>query len=192
MALIIAPWNYPVQLLIAPLIGAIAAGNCVVLKPSPYTKNVSRVLTEMIESCFDKDYIIIYQGDHMENQAILSNRFDYIFFTGGTEFGKYVAQCAANFLTPTTLELGGKSPCIVSKYADIDMSAKRIVWGKLLNAGQTCIAPDYIFAECSIKDKLIEKMIFYIESFFGKDQSLSDVYPRIISDKAIEDRKSVV
>ena len=186
VVLIIAPWNYPFQLLINPLIGALSAGNCVILKPSPQAAHTSALLAQLFAEYFTDRYIALFEGDIEVNQALLSHKFDYLFFTGGPVFGKYVAECAARTLTPTTLELGGKSPCIVDKSADIDLAARRIVWGKLLNAGQTCIAPDYILADQACKAELIKKLKKYMIQFFGANPRLSESYPRIISPKATE------
>ncbi|MFI3258285.1 MAG: aldehyde dehydrogenase family protein, partial [Spirochaetales bacterium] len=144
LVLIIAPWNYPFQLAMIPLIGAVATGNCVVLKPSNYSQHTSKVIAKMLTSTFDPQYISVVEGDRHANQELLNQKFDHIVFTGSVEIGKHVMEKAARHLTPVTLELGGKSPCIVEKTADIDLAAKRITWGKLLNSGQTCVAPDYI------------------------------------------------
>ena len=186
LTLIIAPWNYPFQLIISPLIGAMAAGNCVILKPSPEAPNVSAVINKMISECFTVDYIAVIEGGHDINQYILKKRFDYIFFTGSPSFGKYVMQQAAVNLTPVTLELGGKSPCIVDDDAVVDLAAKRIVWGKFLNAGQTCIAPDYILVNRRIKERLIERLIFWIKDFYGDDITECEFYPKIITDAAFD------
>lgn len=142
--LIIAPWNYPVQLQFSPLIGAIAGGNTALLKPSEYTPTVSRWISELIQETFPSEYIAVVEGGVEESQALLNERFDYIFFTGSVAVGKEVMKAAANYLTPLTLELGGKSPCIVDQDANIELAAKRIAWGKFTNAGQICIAPDYV------------------------------------------------
>jgi aldehyde dehydrogenase (NAD+) len=144
-ALIIAPWNYPMQLLLNPLVGAISAGCTAVLKPSPYVPTVSGVIAEMIKETFDEKYVAVVQGNRDVNKALLDERWDMIFFTGSPSLGKTVMAAAARHLTPVVLELGGKSPCIVDKSADIKVAARRIAWGKTLNSGQTCIAPDYIF-----------------------------------------------
>lgn len=181
--LIIAPWNYPFQLLISPLIGAIAAGNTVMLKPSEIASNSSALCAEMIAQHFDEAYISIFEGGIETSTALLDQKFDYIFFTGGTEVGRIVYQAAAKKLTPVTLELGGKSPCIVHHDTNIEITAKRIVWGKFINAGQTCIAPDYIFVHASIKLKFIEALKSHILAFYGENPELSKDFARIVSDK---------
>lgn len=168
MTLIIAPWNYPFQLAIAPLVGALAAGNTVVLKPSELTPNVSKVLTRMLEELFQEELVAVIEGGIEESTALLKERFDYIFFTGSVGVGKVVMEAAAKELTPLTLELGGKSPCIVHKDAKIDVTARRIVWGKFLNAGQTCVAPDYMYVHSSVKEQLIEALRHEITEQYGK------------------------
>jgi len=142
--LIIAPWNYPFQLAIAPLVGALAAGNCAVLKPAEAAPHTSRLVAEMIGATFDPDYVAAVEGGAAETRALLEERFDYLFFTGGTQVGRIVMSAAAQHLTPVTLELGGKNPCIVDRDADLEVAARRIAWGKFINAGQTCVAPDYV------------------------------------------------
>ena len=154
-ALIVAPWNYPVQLLLNPLVGAISAGCTAVLKPSPYVPTVSKVLADLINEFFDEKYIALVQGNRDVNTLLFNQRFDIIFFTGSPELGKKVMQAASKHLTPVVLELGGKSPCIVDKDADVEMAARRIAWGKTLNSGQTCIAPDYLLIHQSQKEKFI-------------------------------------
>ena len=185
VVLIIAPWNYPFQLLMAPLVGAIAAGNCVVLKPSPYTPHVAAVISEMIAEIFGPAYVTVVQGGREANQILLAERFDYIFFTGSSELGKVVMKAAAEQLIPVTLELGGKSPCIVGREANIEVAARRIAWGKFLNAGQTCIAPDYLFVHAEIKTKLLERIVFYIRKFYGDNPVKSPDYPRIVRKEAV-------
>ena len=181
--LIISPWNYPFQLSMAALIGAIAAGNTVVVKPSELTPKTSQLVAEIIEKCFDKSHATVIQGDVLIAQKLLSIRWDYIFFTGSVPVGKIVAKAAAEFLTPTTLELGGKSPCIIDETADIKLSAKRIVWGKFLNAGQTCIAPDYILIHEKVKDDFVASLKTVIENAYGENPKVSDDYPRIINQR---------
>lgn len=181
--LIIGPWNYPFQLSIAPLIGAIAAGNTVVVKPSELTPKTSALVAEIIEKCFDKKHATVILGDVLIAQKLLSIRWDYIFFTGSVAVGKIVAKAAAVFLTPTTLELGGKSPCIIDETANINLSAKRIVWGKFLNAGQTCIAPDYILIHEKIKEAFVKSLKTAIENAYGKNPKNSVDYPRIINQR---------
>ena len=182
LVLIMSPWNYPFQLTISPLIGAISAGNCVLVKPSEYSPHTSKIITKIL-SIFDSKYISVVNGGLEVNQALLEEKFDYIFFTGSTKVGKIVMEKASKYLTPITLELGGKSPCIVEKSANIDLSAKRIVWGKLLNAGQTCVAPDYIYVDSSIKDELIKAIKKYITIFFGDEPQNNDEYPKIINNQ---------
>lgn len=180
--LIIAPWNYPVQLLLAPLVGAIAAGNTAILKPSEYAVHTSKLLTRLINATFDAQYIKMIEGAVPETQLLLNEKFDFIFFTGSTTVGKIVYQAAAKHLTPVALELGGKSPCIVDTDIRLDYTAKRIIWGKFINAGQTCIAPDYILVDKKIKDALIAKMKFYIQKFYGKNPQKSEAFGRIINE----------
>ena len=180
--LIIGPFNYPFQLLIEPLVGVIAAGNCAVLKPSEMVPNFSRVISEMIEETFDKDYISIVEGGKDTNTQLLSNKFDYIFFTGSTRVGKIVMVAASKNLTPVTLELGGKSPAIVMKDADIRRAARRIIYGKTLNAGQTCVAPDYVLVEEPVKQQFIDACIETIIEFYTPTPINSDSYSRIAND----------
>ena len=186
VALIIAPWNYPFQLLINSLVGAISAGCCSVLKPSPDTPTVAKVMESMIVENFDSSYISIVQGARETNTILFSQRFDIIFFTGSPKVGKVVMKAAAEHLTPVVLELGGKSPCIVDADANIDIAAKRIIWGKLINAGQTCIAPDYLFAHHSIKDELLNSMAKHIKEMYGENIKESRFYPRIVNEQAME------
>lgn len=180
--LVIAPWNYPVQLLLLPMIGAIAAGNTVLLKPSEYAIHTTSFLAKLINENFDKGLAHVIEGAVEETQLLLQQRFDYIFFTGSTKVGKIVYQHAAKHLTPVTLELGGKSPCIVDADTHLDFTAKRIVWGKFLNCGQTCIAPDYLLVDNKIKDALMERFKYYIQKFYGNDVASSDSYGRIINE----------
>ncbi|MFV0531710.1 MAG: aldehyde dehydrogenase [Flavobacteriales bacterium] len=185
--LIVAPWNYPFQLLINPLVGCISAGCNAILKPSPSIPTISSVIEDMIEEHFDPEYITTVHGGRKVNSVLFSQQdFDMIFFTGSPDLGKVVRRAASEHLTPTILELGGKSPCIVDAEADINVTAKRIVWGKLINAGQTCVAPDYLFVHHTIKDELLKKMVENIQSMFGEDIKQSRFYPRIVSDSAME------
>jgi aldehyde dehydrogenase (NAD+) len=186
IALIVAPWNYPFQLLMNPLVGAISAGCCSILKPSPDTPNTAKVMEEMIAENFDSKYISVVQGGRETNTILFAQHFDIIFFTGSPKVGRVVMKAAAENLTPVILELGGKSPCIVDADADIDIAARRITWGKLINAGQTCIAPDYLFAHHSIKDELLNKITANIKSMYGDDIKQSRFYPRIINDHSME------
>lgn len=185
-ALIIAPWNYPVQLLLNPLVGAISAGCTAILKPSPYVPHVSKVLEQMIEATFDEKYIAVVQGNRQVNATLLEQRFDLIFFTGSPSLGKTVMAAAAKHLTPIVLELGGKSPCIVDKGADLKLAARRIAWGKTLNSGQTCIAPDYLLIHKSLEQPFIEEFKAAIEFLHGNDTSKSRHYVRMVNDKAFE------
>lgn len=180
--LIIAPWNYPFQLSFCPMIAAFAAGNSIVLKPSEWVPNTNSVILKIIEKVFEKKYVSVELGGVEKATELLSKRWDYIFFTGSVAVGKIVHQAASKHLTPVTLELGGKNPCIVDETAQIDLSAKRIVWGKFINAGQTCIAPDYVLVHEKVKEKFIEALIKYIKLFYGDKVIDSLDYPRIISE----------
>ncbi|MEJ2729603.1 MAG: aldehyde dehydrogenase [Deltaproteobacteria bacterium] len=179
--LIIAPWNYPFLLSISPLIGSIAAGNCTVLKPSEYAPHTAAVISEMMASCFDKRYIAVIEGDARIGEALLEEHFDYIFFTGSVNVGKRVMSAAAKNLTPLTLELGGKNPCIIDQDVNLDVAARRIVFGKFINAGQTCIAPDYLWVHQSNKSKLLERIRNYLNRFYGEDPRKSPDFARIIN-----------
>lgn len=181
LALIIAPWNYPVQLLLAPLVGALAAGNCAVLKPSELTPHTAEALAELAPRYMDNDAIAIVTGGADASTALLAERFDTIFFTGGSRVGRVVMEAAAKHLTPVTLELGGKSPCVVAADADLKITAERIVWGKFLNAGQTCVAPDYVLVGRSRHDALIDALSATIMRFFGPDPKLSPDFARIVN-----------
>ncbi|NJO78946.1 MAG: aldehyde dehydrogenase [Cyanobacteria bacterium RM1_2_2] len=183
VVLIIGPWNYPFQLMISPLVGAIAAGNCALLKPSEVAPHTSRVIAALIEKTFDPGYIAVIEGGVEVSQAVLREKYDHIFFTGGTAIGKVVMAAAAQHLTPVTLELGGKSPCIVDADIQVEYTAKRIVWGKFLNAGQTCIAPDYLLIDRRVKPALLEAMQSAIREFYGEDPAHSPDYARIVSPK---------
>ena len=184
--LIIAPWNYPVQLLLNPLVGAISAGCTAMLKPSPYVPNVSRVLTEMIRATFPEEYIAIVEGNREVNQMLLAERWDLIFFTGSPSLGKMVMEAAAKHLTPVVLELGGKSPCIIDKSANLEVAAKRVAWGKSLNAGQTCIAPDYLMIHEEVKDQFLKLLVKEWKHLLTKDPQKAKHFVRIVSDKALE------
>ena len=186
LALIIAPWNYPFHLMFAPLVGAISSGCCAVMKPSPYSQYTSEIMQTIIDETFDKEYITMVQGHRDVNQALLAQKFDFIFYTGSPDMGRVVMEAASKNLTPVVLELGGKSPCIVDKDCNLEFAARRIVWGKTINAGQTCVAPDYMFVHQSVKDELIAKMVYYVEKFYGIDSQQSDCYCRIINDKAYQ------
>ncbi|WP_430742534.1 aldehyde dehydrogenase [Bacillus atrophaeus] len=181
--LVIAPWNYPFQLALSPLIGAIAAGNTVIVKPSEYTPAVSAVLSSIIRDVFLSDYVTLVEGGPDTSTALLKQPFDYIFFTGSVSVGKIVMEAAAKQLIPVTLELGGKSPCIVHKDADIKLAAKRIVFGKFTNAGQTCIAPDYLVVHEEIKSEFVKEMKHIIGEFFGHQPELNPAYGKIVSER---------
>ena len=181
VVLIIAPWNYPVQLLISPLVGAIAAGNCAVLKPSELALHTSHLLAEILPNYFDPGFVAVVEGDKEVTQQLLEEKFDHIFFTGSTQIGKIIMSAAAKHLTPVTLELGGKSPCIVEADTHLEYTARRIVWGKFINAGQTCVAPDYLLVNRIIKTALLERIKQCIRDFYGETPSTSPDYPRIIN-----------
>ena len=188
VVLIISPFNYPIQLAFSPLIGAISAGNCAIIKPSEYAINSAMVIEEIINSTFDKRYINVIDplGGKETVSELLSLKFNYIFFTGSVRVGKIVMEAASKNLIPVTLELGGKSPCIVDKDANIKLSAKRIVWGKYLNVGQTCVAPDYVYVHKDVKEKLLKEMVKEIESEYGKDAKKSEDYARIIRKEEVK------
>lgn len=185
-ALIVAPWNYPVQLLLNPLVGAISAGCTAVLKPSPYVPNVATVIEKMIADTFDEEYIATVQGNRDVNATLFDRRYDIIFFTGSPSLGRTVMTAAAKHLTPVVLELGGKSPCIVDCDAKIDVAARRIAWGKCLNAGQTCIAPDYLLVHKAVKDEFVAALDREFKSLLGKGPQKSRHFVRIVSDRAFE------
>lgn len=185
-ALIIAPWNYPVQLLLNPLVGAISSGCTALLKPSPYVPQVSKVIEHMIKATFEERYVAVVQGNREVNQQLLEQRFDIIFFTGSPSLGRKVMEAAAKNLTPVVLELGGKSPCIVDVGADIELSARRIAWGKTLNAGQTCIAPDYLLIHTSLQEQFVEAFRKALRSLHGKDIQKSKHFVRMVNSKAFD------
>ena len=185
-ALIIAPWNYPVQLLLNPLVGAISAGCTALLKPSPYVPQVSKVIEQMISATFEERYVAVVQGNREVNQQLLEQRFDIIFFTGSPSLGRKVMEAAARNLTPVVLELGGKSPCIVDVGADIELTARRIAWGKTLNAGQTCIAPDYLLIHTSLQEQFVEAFRKALRSLHGKDIQKSKHFVRMVNSKAFD------
>lgn len=183
VVLIIGPWNYPFQLMISPLVGAIAAGNCAILKPSEIASHTSEVVADMISKTFDPAYITAVEGGVEISQQLLAEKFDRIFFTGGTKIGQIVMEAAAKYLTPVTLELGGKSPCIVDSDIQLEYTAKRIAWGKFINAGQTCIAPDYLLVDRKIKSDLLTAIKQSIHEFYGDDPQKSPDYARIINQR---------
>ncbi|MGD1903700.1 MAG: aldehyde dehydrogenase [Geitlerinemataceae cyanobacterium] len=180
-SLILGAWNYPFQLVFQPLVGAIAAGNCAIVKPSEISPNTAKLAAELINETFDPRYIWAVEGDAEVSQALLENKFDSIFFTGSTRIGKIVMAAAAKHLTPVTLELGGKSPCIVDRTAKLDIIAKRIAWGKWLNNGQTCIAPDYILVDRAVKDALLDRLKAIVREFYGDNAQQSPDYGRIVN-----------
>ena len=185
-SLIISPWNYPVQLLLNPLVGAISSGCTAVLKPSPYVPHVSQVIADMISETFEEQYIAVVQGNRDVNTALLGLRWDLIFFTGSPALAKTVMTAAAKYLTPVILELGGKSPCIIDRTADIKVAAKRIAWGKTLNSGQTCIAPDYILIHKDVKDAFVKAFAEEVRNLHGEDIKADRHYVRMVNDKAFE------
>jgi len=181
--LIISPWNYPFKLVMIPLLGAIAAGNCAIIKPSEITPNTSQVVADLISQTFDPNYITVVEGDKTVAQELLQQKFDHIFYTGNSAVGKIVMKAAAENLTPVTLELGGKSPCIVEPDIHIEHSARRIIWGKFINAGQTCIAPDYLLVHRDIKEQLVSAMKDCIREFYGDNPAESPDYARIVNNQ---------
>lgn len=183
VVLVMSPWNYPLQLSIAPLVASMSAGNCTLIKPSSYSPSVSAVLKKMINENFDFEIVRVIEGGREVNEAVLKERFDHIFFTGSVHVGKVVMRAAAETLTPLTLELGGKSPCIVAADADLKMAAKRIIWGKAMNCGQTCVAPDTLFVHESVKDQLIEAMKQIIHEFYPQGCLASPIYGKIVNQK---------
>lgn len=184
--LIMSPWNYPFLLTVDPLADAIAAGNTAVVKPSAYSPATSAIISKIISECFDAEYIAVITGGRAENAALLEQKFDFVFFTGSQAVGKEVLRHTAEHLTPAVLELGGKSPCIVDKSANIALAAKRIVFGKFLNCGQTCVAPDYILCESSVKDKFINEVASQIKIQYGDNPLKNKDYGRIINQKHFE------
>ncbi|UWE02950.1 aldehyde dehydrogenase [Laceyella sacchari] len=183
LTLIISPWNYPFNLAVMPLIGAIAAGNCVTLKPSEWAPHTSQVIMQMIKGIFEEEYIAVIEGDVETSKALLDLPFDHIFFTGSAQVGKTIMEKAAQTLTPVTLELGGKSPVIIDKDANIELAARRIVWGKWLNAGQTCVAPDYVLIHEERKDVWLAQLKQEIARFYGKDPLTSENYGHIVNER---------
>ena len=185
-SLIMAPWNYPVQLLLNPLVGAISSGCTAILKPSPYVPHVSKVLEEMIKESFSPEFIAVVQGNREVNTALLEQKFDIIFFTGSPDLGRKVMRAASEHLTPVVLELGGKSPCIVDKDANLTMAARRIAWGKSLNAGQTCIAPDYLLVHADIKEQLISALKKEFTRLHGANPKEAKHFVRIVNERAFD------
>ena len=183
VTLIMSPWNYPFMLTLSPLVDALAAGNTAVVKPSAYSPNTSEILRKILSQCFDPQYVAVVTGGRAENTCLLREHFDYIFFTGSQTVGKEVMRNAAEYLTPVTLELGGKSPCIVDQTADIRLAARRIVFGKYLNCGQTCVAPDYIYCHRSVKDSLVKEIQRQIQLQYGEEPLHNPDYGKIINEK---------
>ncbi len=181
--LIMSPWNYPFLLTLDPLVDAIAAGNTAVLKPSAYSPCTGKIVSAIIRECFEEAYICVVTGGRSENTCLLKEHFDYIFFTGSQAVGKEVMRHASEHLTPVTLELGGKSPCLVEKSANLKLAAKRIVFGKFLNCGQTCVAPDYVYCDRTVKDKLVKEIKKQIQKQFGKEPLKRADYGKIINEK---------
>ncbi len=183
VVLIISPWNYPFQLLMSPLVASIAAGNCAVLKPSEIAPATAKAVERLVERIFSPEYCAVVGGGVPETTALLAERFDHIFFTGSIPVGRIVLRAAAEHLTPVTLELGGKSPCIIDKDVDVAVAARRITWGKYFNAGQTCVAPDYLLVHKDVKKDLMAGIKQSLKDFFGDDPKLSPDYPRIVSER---------
>ena len=184
--LIIGPWNYPFQLVISPLIGAIAAGNCAIIKPSELAPATSKVVADLITSTFSPEYVAVQEGGVETSQALLAQKFDHIFFTGGTRIGQIVMEAAAKHLTPVTLELGGKSPCIVDSDIKLEVAVNRIVWGKFLNAGQTCVAPDYLLVHKDIKPAFVAALKERIQQTYGDDPAQSPDLSRMVGDRQFD------
>jgi aldehyde dehydrogenase (NAD+) len=181
VSLIIGPWNYPFQLMMAPLIGAIAAGNCAVLKPSEISEHTSSLIAGLLGEIFEPSFVAVVEGDREAVTSLLNERFDYIFYTGSAPVGRIVMEAAARHLTPSTLELGGKSPCIVDRSLHLEPVVKRIAWGKFFNAGQTCVAPDYMLVRKELKEEVVSGLLSTIKAFYGEDPSRSRDYSRIIN-----------
>jgi len=190
--LIISPWNYPFQLLMVPLIGAVSAGNCILAKPSRHAVHTTTVLQEMMNEAFNPEYIHILRGSKEVNESLLYEKYDYIFFTGSTHVATHVMKSASHTLTPISLELGGKNPTIVTKDANIKLAAKRILWGKLLNGGQSCVATDYVLVHAEMKSELIEEMKKYLHKSYGNDPEQSEDFCRIINKENTERIKNYI
>ena len=183
VVLVMAPWNYPFMLTMEPLIGAIAAGNCVVAKPSAYSPATSSIIKKILEKVFDKEYVCVVEGGRAENTELLEQKFDYIFFTGGVTVGKLVMEKAAKNLTPVSLELGGKSPCVIDKTANLKLAAKRLAFGKYLNLGQTCVAPDYMLIDKDIKDEFLQIFKSTVQKMYGENPLENQNYGKMINEK---------
>jgi aldehyde dehydrogenase (NAD+) len=191
LVLVVSPWNYPVQLLVQPLAAAIAAGNCVVVKPSELAPATSAVLAGLIRQHLDPDAVLAVEGGIPETTELLEQRFDHIFYTGSTEVGRVVMRAAAEHLTPVTLELGGKCPTYVHRSADLAEAGKRIAWGKFLNAGQTCLAPDYVLVDREVQDELVQSLVSAVARFYGEDPASSPDYGRIVNQRHVERLRSL-
>lgn len=192
VVLIMSPWNYPFMLTLSPLVGAIAAGDCAVIKPSNYSNATSNLIAKMLQSIFPEEYITTVLGGRESNQALLEQRFDFIFFTGGYTVGKLVMEKASRYCTPLILELGGKSPCIIDATADLKLAAKRAVWGKFINAGQTCVAPDYFLVDRSIAEEFKKEVVKTIQQFYYTDGYLNKDFPHIIKDSHVERLRGLI
>jgi len=186
VTLIIGAWNYPINLILIPLIGAISAGNCVIIKPSEVSPNTSALMAELIPKYLDSECIRVIEGGIPETTEVLKQEFDYIFYTGNPQVGKIIMKAASEYLTPVTLELGGKNPCFVDNDVDLHVATKRIMWGKFFNAGQTCIAPDYIVVRRDFQDVLVKKMKEIIKEFYGEDPSKTPDYGRIVNSRHVK------
>ena len=184
--LIMSPWNYPFMLCMEPLVGALAAGNCCIIKPSAYSPATSAIIKKIIQEVFPPEYVAVVEGGRQENQELLEQRFDYIFFTGGVNVGKYVMEKASKHLTPVTLELGGKSPCIITDSCNIKIAAARVAFGKFLNCGQTCVAPDYLLVDAKIKEEFIKELLIQIRKMYGENPLENPSYGKIINQKHFE------
>ena len=192
VVLMMSPWNYPVQLTLAPLAAALAAGNCAVVKPSRYAAKTSAVLEEMLHDAFPSGLVTVFQGGAEENQALLALKFDHIFFTGSPAVGRVVMEAASKHLTPVTLELGGKSPCIIDETADVALAAQRIAWGKLLNAGQTCVAPDYVLIHETMLHSFAREYAAAVRRMYGEEPTQNPEYGKIINEKHMERLKGLL
>ncbi|MGB8931418.1 MAG: aldehyde dehydrogenase family protein [Anaeromyxobacteraceae bacterium] len=186
VVLVLSPWNYPVQLSLGPLVGALAAGNCAILKPSPMAPATSRLLAELVARHFDPAVVTVVEGGVEPAEQLLAERLDYIFFTGGAKVGRRIMEAAARNLTPLTLELGGKCPCIVDADVDLDVAARRIAWGKFFNAGQSCVAVDYLLVDRRIRAALVERLAATVREFYGEDPARSPDLARIVDDRNVE------
>lgn len=192
VVMIISPWNYPFQLCLSPFVGAFAAGNRVVVKPSEFAPHTSGIIKKIMTEVFSDTEVVVVEGALEETQILLKQKFDYIFFTGSTAVGKVMMKAAAEHLTPVTLELGGKSPCLIEESANLDIAAKRVAWGKFLNAGQTCVAPDYILIPAKLQDAFIEKLKTHLATFYGNDVKASADYPRIVNNRHFDRLQNLI